>query len=171
MSGTRQLWALSTGKYKNADLTDSLAPKAGNNFFYFDAWSGTSSVGVSNLLYSRCFAIPSGQVAAYYDTKFWMSHDSSYSTSLDSMYFSVSTDKGVTWTRLSGYQRYDATFLVPGWKEETVNLAAYAGQTIQLAFEGVSKYGNIIGLDEITVLAGSTLPITLSNFSGIRNTF
>ncbi len=169
LSGTRQLWALSTGKYKNADLTDSLAPKAGNNFFYFDSWSGASSIGVSNILFSRCFAIPSGQVAAYYDTKFWMSHDNSYATDLDSMYFSVSTDKGVTWTRLAGYQRYDATFLVPGWKEETVNLAPYAGQTIQLAFEGVSKYGNIIGLDEITVLAGSTLPITLSNFSGIRS--
>ena len=170
VSGARQLWTIigPTTKYKNADLTDSLGAYNGNSFYLFDAWSGASSVGFNSRLYSNCLSLPAGQPSGNYKMDFWMSHDNSYSTSLDSMYVSVSTNKGVTWNRLSGYQRYNASFATPGWQMETVSLSAYAGQTIQIGFEGVSQYGNVIGLDQITVTANYPLPIKLTNFSGVR---
>ena len=170
VSGTRQLWTIigPTTKYKNADLTDSLGAQNGSVFYLFDAWSGASSIGFTSRLYSNCFSLPSGQPTGNYKMDFWMSHDNSYATDLDSMYVAVSTDKGATWNRIGGYQRYNATYTTPGWAMETVSLSAYAGQTIQIGFEGVSKYGNVIGLDNITVTANFPLPITLTNFSGVR---
>jgi hypothetical protein len=166
IAGSGQWWGLVTGKYKNADLTDSLGAKAGNNFFMFNSYNGAS--GVIGRLYSRCFALPAGQPSANYNLNFWMSHDNSYSTYLDSMYVTVSTDKGVTWNRIAGFGRVDASFATPGWKVENVSLSAYAGQTIQIGFDGVGKYGNVIGIDEITVTANYPLPITLTNFSGVK---
>ena len=168
--GDRSLWTVRSGKYKNADLKDSLAPHSGNSFYLFDAWSGASSAGTREALISNCLQLPaSGDVTT---VGFWMSHDTSYTanplgTSYDSLYFIVSTDKGQTWTRLSGYRRNDPAFAIPGWKQENVNLSAYAGQLIQIGFEGVSDYGNIIGLDDITVTVYS-LPVTMLTFTGER---
>ncbi|MBS4043535.1 MAG: T9SS type A sorting domain-containing protein [Chitinophagaceae bacterium] len=170
VNGTRQLWTVigPTTKYKNGDLTDSLGAYNGNVFYLFDSWSGASSVNFVSRLYSNCFSIPAGQPAGNYKMEFWMSHDNSYATALDSLYVTISTDKGVTWNRIAGYQRYGAAYTTPTWAMETVSLSAYAGQTIQIGFEGVSQYGNVIGLDQITVTANYPLPITLTNFSGVR---
>ena len=170
VSGTRNLWTIigPTSKYKNGDLTDSLGAYDGSKFYLFDSWSGASSVGFTSRLYSNCFSIPSGQPAGNYKMEFWLSHDNSYSTDLDSMYVTISTDKGVTWNRIAGYQRYNSANTTPTWAMESVSLSAYAGQTIQIGFEGVSKYGNVIGLDKITVTANYPLPIKLTSFTGVR---
>ena len=98
-----------------------------------------------------------------------MSHDNLFDTQLDSMYVSVSADKGVTWTRLKGFQRYDPAFTTPEWKMESIDLSAYAGQTIQIGFEGVSDFGNSFGLDDITVISASITPVTLLTFNAKRN--
>lgn len=166
LSGS-QAWAISTAgvKYKNVDLSDSLGAHGGGRFYYFNSWNFSNANGV---LYSNCLSLPSPAPGFVYNVNFWMSHDSSYFDALDSMYLVVSTDKGATWIRKAGFQRYDATFTIPGWKQETVDLASYAGQTIHIGFEGVSKFGNVIGLDDITVNAGAILPVTLLNFSGIQ---
>ncbi len=170
--GARNLWGLSAG-YSNPDmvaaLLDSLKPQNGDGFFLFDAWSGTSSVGFRGIVHSRCLSLPPTTAGFEYDINFWMSHDTLYSTSLDSIYLVLSLDKGATWTRLQGYQRYSALFVQPGWKKENVSLAAYAGQTIMLGFEGVSDYGNVIGIDNITIRANDPLPVNLVNFTGIKS--
>jgi hypothetical protein len=169
ITGGMQLWSLQNGSYTNPDIGGSLAPHGGANFFYFDAYSGASSLGVIDRLYSNCLSIPAGGGSnCGYKVSFWMSHDASFSTDADSIYVSVSADKGVTWTRLlPGYARYNAAFTTPGWEKLEKNLVVYAGQTIQIGFEGVSKYGNIIGLDDITIAstaaAGVTLATTPSN--------
>lgn len=167
VAGTRQLWRLGAG-INNADLSDSIAPQDGNLNYIFDNYSGANSAGTIGRLYSNCITLPSGLTPASYHMNFWLSHDTSFSTSLDSMIVVVSTDKGVTWTRLAGYQRYDASYTTAGWGEDSVSLAAYAGQTIQLGFEGQSDYGNVMCLDNITVWANGPLPIKLNLFSGSR---
>jgi hypothetical protein len=167
LAGTRQLWDLHNEppKYKNTDLTDSLGAHGGTAFFLFDGWSGASSAGSRVLLYSHCVALPPATNGCGTNMSFFMSHDNSYPTDLDSMYVNVSTDKGATWTRLAGFGRVDAAALVPTWKMETVSLSAYSGQTVQIGFEGVSKYGNVIGLDDITISTNCVVPIDLLSFT------
>jgi hypothetical protein len=170
LAGGRNLTVLQNNSYTNVDLGGTLAPHSGTKMIIFDNFGGASSLGVRNRLYSNCLSIPAvgaGQCGNY-QLSFWMSHDNSLLTDLDSLYVNISTDAGVTWNRItSGYGRIDAAFVIPGWKKEIINLSAYAGQTIQIGFEDVSKYGNIIGLDDIEIgseAAGNlTLALTVNN--------
>ena len=163
-------WGL-TGTLSNAATaitTDSLAPHSGNKFYIFDSYNIASS---DDILHSNCLSLPPIPTGSYY-VSFWMSHDTAYSTApnifLDSIYLVISIDKGVTWTRLAGYQRNDPTYLVPGWGYNQVDIPSYAGQTVQIGFEGVSQFGNFIGIDDITIVAQGVFPVSLVNFSGER---
>lgn len=152
LAGGRNLIVLQTTPYTNVDLGGTLNPQSGSRMIVFDNYSGASSVGVLNRLYSECIAVPAtGAGLCNYKLSFWMSHDASFATNLDSLFVSVSTDKGATWNRIGFYGRRDATFATPGWKREVIDLAPYAGQTIQIGFEDLSKYGNAIAIDNILV--------------------
>ena len=168
VAGDRFLWTLNTGNYTNFDQTVPLVPQApGSTFFQFDSYSGTSSDGFITRLYSNCITLPSVATSAI--MTFNMSHDNLFPALLDSMYVTISTDKGLTWNRmLPGYGRYDAAGATPFWRLESKDLIAYAGQTILIGFEGVSKYGNAFGLDNISIIASPT-PVSLLNFDAQRN--
>ena len=155
VSGTTQLWGIQTGNYTNVDQTNPLVPQGGTKFFLFNSYTGAA--GFSSRLYSNCITLPAGSN----QVNFWMSHDNTtLAPELDSMFVSVSTDKGLTWTRLpvistgGGLQRHDGTLVAnaaPIWRNDMVDLTAYAGQIIQIGFEGLSKFGNAFGLDDIKV--------------------
>jgi hypothetical protein len=173
VAGASQLWTLQTGKYANIDQPDSLEPRTpGNRFYLFDSYSGAGSSGYVSRLFSNCIDMPSQlspNPAPITTVSFWMSHDYAYPDALDSLYLSVSSDKGITWNRIAGFQRADAAALVPYWSNEIVDISAYNGQTIQLGFEGVSKYGNIIGLDDIIIDYTGTNPVSLLSFNAAKN--
>lgn len=173
VTGADQLWTLQTGKYANADQVDSLAPRApGDTYYLFDSYSGTGSVGYTSRLFSNCITLPSAlppNPAPVTTVSFWMSRDAVFPTTLDSLYLSISTDKGQTWTRLAGYQRAAAAAALPYWKNEIFDISAYNGQTVQLSFEGVSQYGNVIGLDDIVINYSGLAPISLLNFDARRS--
>jgi len=168
VSGGRQLWGLRNGAYKNDNLTDSLRAFSGTGFFIADNYSGTSSLGFRSRLISNCLQLPTQTGGVNYSLQFQSSKDDSYATDADSLLVMVSTDRGVTWTRIGGVGRYDASFTTPGWAATNISLAAYAGQTIQIGFDAVSAYGNVIGLDQIVVTANASLPVTLTKFTGER---
>lgn len=177
LAGNRQLWSLydvvdAAAPYSNSSMPTgtSLSAHGGNTFFYFDNYSGASSVGFSGRLFSNCITLPPTTASCASSLTFWMSHDAIFPTDLDSMYVSISTDKGATWTRIPGaaYGRYDAAYSTIGWAMKTVDLSAYQGQTFQVGFEGVSKYGNIIGLDDITISTNCVQPVELSSFTGVK---
>lgn len=171
VAGDAQLWTLQTGKYANLDQVDSLAPKQGETFYLFDSYSGSNSAGFVSRLFSNCIALPTPLApnpAPVTTVDFWMSRDAVFATSFDSLFLSISTDKGATWTRLAGFQRADATAAVPYWKNEIVDISAYNGQTVQLAFEGQSDFGNIIGLDSIVINYTGLAPVTLMSFDAKR---
>ena len=82
--------------------------------------------------------------------KFWMYHDTGYSTYNDRIQAQVSTN-GTTWTNVgTAVSRYGAT---AGWTQATIDLSAYKGQTVYLGFLGISAYGNNIHVDDVTVSA------------------
>jgi hypothetical protein len=174
VNGARQLWTLQASNYSNPDQTNPLVPHSGTRMMLFDAYSGASSLNFVSRLYSNCLNIPAaapGNCAQR--LSFWMSHDNTtgLTTELDSLYVSISTDNGVTWTRVNidgvaGLQRHDGSLTLnaaPVWRQSFVDLSAYAGQTIKIGFEGVSKYGNAFGLDDIEILSSGGAAVALTN--------
>jgi len=155
VQGNRQLWSTQNGNYTNADQTIPLTPRAsGNNYFLFDAYSGSSSVGTISKLYSKCISLPRltpTVTSRNISLNFWMSHDNANYTANDSLYVVVSTNQGLTWNRLLGLQRSDELLTEPTWIKDSVDLSMYAGQTIQIGFEGISFFGNAFGLDDIAL--------------------
>lgn len=171
LTGTTQLWSLQVGDYTNAIQTQPLQPRVpGNQFYLFDAYNGaTESV---SRLYSNCIEMPeivNPSTPPVTTISFWTSHDDLLSSNEDSVYLVISTDKGVTWTRVFGVARYDALEPTPVWKENIVDLSEYNGQTIQIGFEGVSKNGNVIGLDDININFTGPLPLSLLNFTAKKS--
>ncbi len=162
MNATRQLWTVRTTPYTNTSQVNALNAHGGTKFLLFDAFVTPSFVGIASRYYSDCFALPVGECPKI---SFWMSHDNTTArTGLDSLYVSVSTDKGVTWVRQpilgigAGLQRHDASLganIAPIWRQNSVDLSAFAGQTIQIGFEGVGRIGNAFGLDDITVTSST----------------
>jgi hypothetical protein len=155
IQGNRQLWSVQNGSYSNADQIVSLTPRlTGSKYFLFDAFSGSSSIGTISRIYSKCINLPRltpTVTSRNISLSFWMSHDNTNYTANDSLYVVVSTNQGLTWNRLLGIQRSDELLTEPIWLKDSVNLSVYAGQTIQLGFEGVSYYGNAFGLDDIAI--------------------
>ncbi len=160
-----QAWFVQNGNYTNAVQTSPLVPHSGSHFFLFDSYDYPP--GTISRLYSNCITLATGGSNS---VEFYMSHDDvAFTPYLDSMYVSVSTDKGSNWTRLVGFQRYDPAFTTPEWKMESVDLSAYAGLTIQIGFEGVGDFGNSFGLDDIKIISSSVTPVTLLTFNAKRN--
>ena len=155
IQGVRQLWSTQNGNYSNVDQTLPLSPRSsGNNYFLFDAYSGSSSEGTKSRLYSKCINLPRltpTVTSRNISLSFWMSHDNTNFTANDSLYVVVSTNQGLTWNRLKGILRADELLTTPTWLKDSVDLSIYAGQTIQLGFEGISYYGNAFGLDDIAI--------------------
>lgn len=169
LAGNLNLWSLQTGDYTSYG---TLSPRStGTSYYLFDCYSGTASNGFTSRLFSKCITLPTPASAnsVVSTISFYMSHDNEVSTSNDSLFLCVSTNRGVTWERIFGYQRYDATFATPGWKNELVDISAYNGQTIQIGFEGVSDYGNVIGIDDINISYAGTVPVTMLSFDALRN--
>ena len=167
INGGINLTRLQTGMYTNPALGGTLAPHSGNNFMLFDNYTGNNTAGVVNRLYSDCFVLPvSGTGACSYKLGFWMSHDASQSTKADSLYVTVSADHGISWVRQGqGFSRYNSSFILSGWKIELIDLSGFAGQVIQIGFEDVSRSGNIIGLDDITVGSVAVQNISLNTIA------
>ncbi len=167
-----QLWTIHSEDtaYINPDTPDSLFANSGNSFFYFDSYSPPNSEGVQSRLFSNCITLGANpQVGTCTSSLlFFMSHDTTFIQQGwdDSLYVSVSTDKGFTWNRIgTGFGRLDPFFQVPGWRQEIVDLSAYNGQTIQIAFEGVSVWGSIIALDDISIESNCVVPVSLVSFT------
>lgn len=142
VSGTAGAWTFpSTGAHPTA------SPHGGTKLASFNSY--TSASGSQTRLYrSTGFAV--GSSYASVTLKFWTYHDTGYSTYADKVQAQVSTN-GTTWTNVgTAVARYNGT---TGWAQVSVDLTAYKGQTVRLAFVGQSAYGNDEYLDDVTVTA------------------
>ena len=166
-----QLWTLHVADtaYTNPDMLDSLHANSGLSFLYFDSYASPNSTGFQSRLFTNCITLGAGEAGSCASSlSFFMSHDTAFSqfASDDSLYISISTDKGITWNRMgAGFGRLDPAFAVPGWRQEIVDLSAFNGQTFQIGFEGVSQWGNIIGIDDISIASNCIVPVTLTSFN------
>lgn len=148
VSGTTGNWARSTGTvHPTGGGTHS-----GAGLAYFNSYTATS--GNSTRLYrTSSTAIPSGAASASF--VFWMYHDTGYSGNNDRIQIQVSLN-GTSWTDVgSAIPRYDGS---TGWKEHTVNLLSYAGQSVYIGILGISAYGNDCHIDDVKLTY--TMPVT-----------
>lgn len=138
-SGTAGNWTFNT-----SGTLPSATPHGGSYLAKFNSYDASS--GSQTRIYQTSgFAIPS--TASTATLKFWMYHDTGYSSSADRVQLQVST--GSSFTNVgTAVNRYDGS---TGWKQHTIDLTAYKGTTVQLGFLGISAYGNNVFIDDVTV--------------------
>ncbi len=139
VSGTAGAWSLVT-----SGTLPSASPHGGSYLAKFNSYDAAS--GSQTRIYQTTgFAIPGTATSA--TLKFWMYHDTGYSTSVDKVQVQVST--GSTFANVgTAVNRYDGS---TGWKQHTIDLTAYKGTTVQLGFLGISDYGNNEFIDDVIV--------------------
>ncbi|HJQ41200.1 MAG TPA: choice-of-anchor J domain-containing protein, partial [Thermoanaerobaculia bacterium] len=139
VSGTAGNWTFNT-----SGTLPTASPHGGSflaKFNSYDAAAGSQT----RISQTTGFAIPGSATTA--TLKFWMYHDTGYSTSADRVQVQVNTGSG--WVNAgSAVNRYDGS---TGWKQHTIDLTAYKGTTVQLGFLGISAFGNNVFIDDVTV--------------------
>jgi len=139
VSGTAGAWT-----FVASGTNPAATPHGGSAFAKFNSYDAAN--GSQTRVYQTTgFAIPGSATTA--TLKFWMYHDTGYSTSADRVQVQVST--GATWSNAgTAVNRYDGS---TGWKQHTIDLTAWKGSTIQLGFLGISAYGNNVFVDDAVV--------------------
>lgn len=136
----------------------SCSPHEGSYMAKFNSYSCPSAASARLYTSEMSFSGLTGV-----ELKFWMYHDTGYSSSNDRITVQGSTD-GSTWTNLTTIDRYDGS---TGWKEHTVSLASYDGESsVWIGFLGISGYGNHMYIDEVEI--GVPGPKTLSSLTGVQ---
>ena len=139
VAGTAGTWS-----FPSSGTLPTASPHGGSFLAKFNSYDASS--GSQTRVYRTTgFAIPGTATTA--TLKFWMYHDTGYSSSADRVQVQVTTS--TTWTNVgAAVNRYDGS---TGWKQHTIDLTAYKGTTIQLGFLGISAYGNNVFLDDVLV--------------------
>jgi hypothetical protein len=142
VSGTAGAWTLVT-----SSSFPSISAHGPTHWADFNSYTATSG-NQTRIYRATGFAVPSTYTTV--TLKFWMYHDTGYSTYADKVQAQVSTN-GTAWTNAgTAVARYNGT---TGWAQVTIDLSAYKGQTVYLGFLGISAYGNDEYLDDVTVTA------------------
>jgi len=137
VSGTAGAWTFVT-----SGTLPTAAPHGGTGMAKFNSYDSASG-SQTRVSQTTGFAIPAGTATL----KFWMYHDTGYSSSADRVQVQVTTS--TTFVNVgTAVNRYDGS---TGWKQHTIDLSAYAGQTIKLGFLGISAYGNNVFIDDAIV--------------------
>lgn len=141
-----------------------LFPKSGKTAMVFDSYD--LEPGNAVRLTTSCVTIPAtantgcGYVAGLYftqDPQFFYNNGIFYIN--DSIVVNISTNNGI-YTRLGVLKRFDSTlstpyetvpYSPPGWKLYTFDIGAYAGQTVQFAFDAYSDFGNQMAIDSFFI--------------------
>jgi len=141
-SGTAGSWSLVTsGTYPTC------SPHGGSYMAKFNSYSASSG-SATRYYRTSGFAISSSYTTV--TLTFWMYHDTGYSSYADKIQPQVSTN-GSTWVNVgSAINRYDGS---TGWKQHTVDISTYKGQTVYLGFLATSAYGNNMYIDDVVVTA------------------
>lgn len=163
VSGSGGAWTIAT----TSTNPTGISPQDGSNLARFNSY--TCQANVQARFYpNTTFNIPAGANAI--NLKFWIYHETGYSSSNDQIQPQISTNGGTDWTNIGiAVSRYNGA---TGWEEITVSLDSYNGvSNILVGFLGISGYGNDCYIDNTTV--SYTLPNTplLDKKSDLDNGF
>ncbi len=138
------------------------APFAGTGFVYLYVYLASTSSNTYRLQTPSFDLSGAGKQLQYY---YWLGNDGYKGTTGASgsdpypLQVLISTDNGATWTSIYQHSTSNSTFATTNstsfWTQNTISLAAYAGQTVLFRFASNSNYGGGIldqGIDEFTVM-------------------
>lgn len=141
VSGTSGHWLRSLGTVHPSGAS----AHGGVALAYFNSYSASNT---QSTRFARTVgvAIPAAATGATFS--FWMYHDTAYPSDPDRVQPQVSSD-GSSWANAgSAVDRYDGS---TGWKRHTVDVSAFAGQTLYIGLLGVSGYGNDCHVDDLSI--------------------
>jgi hypothetical protein len=139
VAGTQGAWTFVT-----SGIHPTVAPHGGSYLAQFNSYDAAS--GSQTRVYQPTGFAVSG-AATTVTLKFWMYHDTGFSSDADRVQVQVNTGSG--WTNAgAAINRYDGS---TGWKQHTIDLTAFKGTTLQLGFLGISVFGDNVFLDDATV--------------------
>lgn len=170
----------------NADATHGAAgPQSGAGFLYLYVYLASTSYNTYNLT-SPVINLPATpkQLTYYYFLGSGGYQGTTGATGSDPypLIVQISTNGGTTWTDLYDHSSSNSTFAgsnaVSNWQLNTIDLTAYANQSIQIRYVSNSNYGNAVcdqGLDEfqiadIPACAGAPSAFSASNITGATAT-
>ena len=158
----------------NADATHGVAgPFAGSAFAFLNVYNASTTYNTYNLS-SPVFTLPTApQQLSYY----YYLGSGGYTTTPVPLSVQITTDGGTTWTDLYDHTSTNTTFATTSatsnWALNTINLAAYANQTVQFKFVSNSNYGSGFtnqGIDEFSITAApNCVPATALTSSTITS--
>jgi hypothetical protein len=137
--------------------------------------SGRGVHSAPNLVFFNSFTVTTGNSARLYrnttgvdlsavpfpTVRFWMYHDTGYTSSADRVQVQVSTDAGATWQNVGApVNRYLGTG-INEWRQHEVALEGFTGPLtdVRIGFNGISAYGNDVHLDEFEILSAPCVAV------------
>jgi hypothetical protein len=144
-------WTMATSiTYPDLVPSYTLTPQSGSYLASFDSYNACA--GTSSRLQTGAFDFTTLSSPS---VEFYMSQDAEYNNP-DTINIQVSTNGGTSWTTLEPpYYRYNTLYTTPGWKKYTAYLTAYANMNnVKLGFLAMSRYGNMMAIDNVVVKQG-----------------
>ncbi len=151
--------------------SNNTGPSAANEGDFYMYTEASNTVGTnpgpngSAILTSPCIDL-AGQSSASLNFDYHM-----HGAQMGTLSVEVSMDAGGTWTPLfsrTGQQHADET---SPWLQESINLDAYVGNTINLRFNGQvgTTFRSDMAIDNISIIATSSTPQPDINITGLGN--
>ena len=129
-------------------------PQAGTHFAFLNVYNASTTY---NPYYLKTLTFDLGATPRQVKYYYWLGSDG-YTTTPVPLTLQISTNGGSTWTNLYQHTTANSTFsssnALSGWQLNTVNLGAYAGQTVIFRFVSNSNYGSGFcnqGIDEFVI--------------------
>lgn len=126
-----------------------------------------TTAGQTDELITPSLLFPSGAIQMTFNVAYRQ-----YQTEADGLQIYISTDCGVTYNPTPIYDKSGAalasttastTAFTPNaaaqWRMETVDLSAYANNSVKLKFVSVNAYGNNLHIDDINITSLTTPPV------------
>jgi hypothetical protein len=158
-------WVVLTNGMNQTDswwnINNPSGAHSGSRYEYIGAQQdGVSSANnVDGLIY-QTVAIPAGTTSATLSYYLRITTSESSSAAFDHLYVEIRNTSGTVLATPLSYSNQSASQF-SSWTQQTVNLSSYAGQTIRVAFQGVTDSGTItvFRIDDVSLQAtGTTVP-------------
>lgn len=150
--GNSRVWSIDHYNYNGVGQEDRLVTPRIN----------LTGFTASQLRFDRAFA-PYGP--GYYDA-FRVDISNNCGASWTQLYYAAGTALATTAATTAAWAPTNCS----QWQTNTINIAAYNGQTVQIRFVAINAFGNFFYMDNVQVFGNSTLPVELIDLAAVAGT-